>query len=115
MIFFFAKRKKEIRSFDEIFEGIINESIKTKGILVSPPSSKILHKQAIEYIKRLSELKLGINVCLAMSVSKFDLLDGLDLLATHKKKITEAFLFLANGDVKTITLTGDWCELYFKF
>ncbi len=102
-------------SFDEVFEGIINGSIQTRGILVSPPSPKSLHARTIEYIRRLSVLKKGINVCLAISMSKFNLMNGLDLLATKKKKITEAFLFLADGKIVTVPLSGDWCEFYFYF
>lgn len=104
-----------IGSYDEILEGVISGNIKTKGILVGPPSSKNLHVRAIGYVRKISEMKLGINVCLVISLTKLSLMGGLEKLAVDKKIIKEAFLFLANGKVKTVKLGYDWCNFYFKF
>ena len=103
-----------IGSFDEILDSVIQKKIETKGLLVGPPSSKNLHIRAIDYVRKISEMKLGINVCLVISLTKFEYMKGLEKLACDKKIIKEGFLFLANGHIKTVKLNSNWCNYYFK-
>ena len=123
--FFFLRSKKKsgIGSFDEVFEGIIAGTIKTRGILVSPPSSIYLHDLAVGKIKIILEMiESGqlkpLNIVLAISSTKeiFIIKNEMEKYIKQKKIIEFAYHFKTTEKTYELVphkLSQVWYEYYF--
>ena len=112
-----------IGTAETIFENIINKKLKVKGILVSPPSSAILHNSACYAIKKIIKLiNEGvleyINIVLAVSHRKiaFIVKNNLHILAKKRVEIKTAYIIRTNKKkyyLEPHKLSSHWFEYYF--
>ena len=112
-----------IGTAETIFENIINKKLKVKGILVSPPSSAILHNSACYAIKKIIKLiNEGvleyINIVLAVSHRKiaFIVKNNLHILAKKRVEIKTTYIIRTNKKkyyLEPHKLSSHWFEYYF--
>lgn len=115
-----------IGTAEQIFDGILNGTIKASHLLISPPSSRYLHDLSMRKIRdiliAINEKKIElVKIVLAISSSKEDMFKYWKLNEFNPKPVTikNGYYFecSCSGNCKMITksvpLSFDWTEYYF--